>query len=328
MGISRRYPNCMVALMASGMLLAAAGQGSAKEASAAADYPSKIIRFIVPYSAGGGQDQWARIVSSVASTHLGQPMNVEVRSGAGGTIGWKYLLEQPADGYTIMIGSLSPMISILSEANSPIDINDIRMVSILSDFNPQVMSRPGAEWDSWDKLKAYGEANPGKLTVGGTLAQALSAASVFMQAGVDATFIPYPGTTAAVTDMLGGHISFSVVTPATAISLGEKAVPILNVGNQANSEVLSKNLGRKVPWAGDLGYQGVSQPRWIGVHPDTPDEIVAKLDAGIKAMLDDPSVKKLIHNVGEEIIYSDHETAQITYDRLVSVIKKILPLLQ
>ena len=118
------------------------------------------------------------------------------------------------------------------------------------------------------------------------------------------------------------------MTPATAVSLGDKAAPILNVGNQTNSEQLTKDLGTDVPWAADLGYKGVAQPRWIGVHPDTPDAIVEKLDKGLHETLEDASVKKLISNVGEEIIYSDRAKAQETYDHLVDVINKNLPLMQ
>ncbi len=120
--------------------LAAAGTFVAQPSFAqdgAADYPSKAIQFIVPYSAGGGQDQWARIVSSAASSHLGQSMNVEVRAGAGGTVGWKYLLSQPADGHTIMIGSLSPMIAVLSEPNAPMGLSDTTMVDIPSELTPR-----------------------------------------------------------------------------------------------------------------------------------------------------------------------------------------------
>ncbi|SNY91132.1 Tripartite-type tricarboxylate transporter, receptor component TctC [Cohaesibacter sp. ES.047] len=308
--------------------LAIAGTSFTSQAQDASAFPEKSIQFVVPYSAGGGQDRWARMVSSGASSHFGHSLNVEVRAGAGGTIGWRYLLDQPADGYTIMIGSLSPMISVLSEPNSPIKIDDIKIVNILSDFNPHVMTLPGGGFESWDKMKAYAEENPGKLTVGGTLAQALAAAAVFKEAGLDATFIPYPGTSAAVTDMLGGHIDAAVVTPATAVSLGEKAIPVLNVGNQQNSENLTKDLGVQVPWVGDLGYQGVAQPRWIGVHPDTPDELVAKLEAGLKATLDDKSVASLIKNIGEEVIYSDTAKAQATYDRLINVVKENLSLMQ
>ncbi|WP_316980167.1 tripartite tricarboxylate transporter substrate binding protein [Shumkonia mesophila] len=302
--------------------------GTAQVAQAQdAKFPSKAVQFIVPYSAGGGQDQWARMIASAAQKYMGQPMNVEVRAGAGGTVGWRYLLDQPADGYTIMIGSISPMIAVLGEKKPPVPIDAVRMVNIVSDFNPQLLSAPGTEWDTWDKLVAYAKQNPNRLTVGGTLAQALAAAAVFDQAGIKANFIPYSGTSQAVTDMLGKHISLSVVTPTTAVSLGDKAKAVLNVGDLPNGQALKAALGN-VPWAGDLGYKGVAQPRWIGVHPKTPDDIVAKLDAGIKATLGDSVVVNFVTKSGEEVIYSDHRKAQATYDAMVASIRKLLPLLK
>ena len=327
MKVSRRKFGGIAALTIAGAMLPRLSEALA-EGDPAGSYPKKPITFVVPYSAGGGQDQWAHIVASGAYSHVGQPINVEVRPGAGGTVGWKYLLEQPADGYTIMIGSLSPMIAVLSEKNAPMSVHDIKIVDILSDFNPQIMAHPDSKLTSWEKVKKYAMANPGKLTVGGTLAQTLGAAAVLDEAKLNATFVPYPGTSAAVTDMLGHHIDLAVVTPATAVSLGPKAVPILNVGNQANSKRLTHDLGRQVPWVGDLGYHGVSQPRWVGIHPKTPDAIVKKLDKGIKATLADKSVKKLISNIGEEIIYSDQAKGQATYDHLVGIIQKYLPLLR
>ena len=327
MNISRRKFGGVAVLTVAGAMMPRLSEALA-EGNGAAGYPTKPIKFIVPYSAGGGQDQWAHIVASGAPSHVGQPIIVEVRAGAGGTVGWKYLLEQPADGYTIMIGSLSPMIAVLSEKNAPMGIHDIKIVDILSDFNPQIMAHPGSKLTSWDQVKQYATANPGKLTIGGTLAQILGAAAVFDEAKLKATFVPYPGTSAAVTDMLGRHIDLAVVTPATSVSLGPKAVPILNVGNQANSKRLTHDLGRKVPWVGDLGYHGVSQPRWVGIHPKTPEAIIDKLDKGLKATLADKSVTKLIKNIGEEIIYSDRAKAQATYDHLVGIIQKYLTLLK
>lgn len=327
MDISRRKFGGVVVLTVAGAMLPRLSEALA-EGNGAAGYPAKPIKFIVPYSAGGGQDQWAHIVASGAPGHVGQPIIVQVRPGAGGIVGWKYLLEQPADGYTIMIGSLSPMIAVLSEKSAPMGIHDIKIVDILSDFNPQIMAHPASKLTSWDKVKAYAKANPGKLTIGGTLAQTLGAAAVFDEAKLKATFVPYPGTSAAVTDMLGRHIDLAVVTPTTAVSLGPKSVPILNIGNQANSKRLTHDLGRTVPWVGDLGYHAVPQPRWVGIHPKTPDAIVNKLDKGIKATLGDKSVKKLIKNIGEEIIYSDHAKAQATYDHLVATIHKYLPLMR
>lgn len=302
---------------------ATSGIAAAQEA-----FPSKVIKFVVPYSAGGGQDRWARVVASSAIDHLGQAMHVQVRPGAGGTVGWRYLLDQPADGHTIMIGSLSPMIAVLTEPNAPMGINDVRIIANLSDFNPHMMVLPGSEVDSWEKMVAYAEANPGALTVGGTLAQAMGAANVFSQAELDVTIVPYPGTSAAVTDMLGGHIDVAVVTPATVVSLGDQAVPVLNVGGRPNSEAFVEEVGRAVPWAGDFGFDGLLQPRWIGVHPETPPERIQALSDGIKAILEDKSVQRLISNLGEEIFFAGTEEAQASYDSIVSVLEGNVSLLQ
>lgn len=311
-----------------GLLLGAAfgpGLALAQDASA---FPEKALQWVVPYSAGGGMDSWSRVVAAGLADQIGEGVNVEVRAGAGGAIGWNYLLSQPADGYTLMIGSASPMIAIMSESNSPINVDDVKIVSVLSDYNSQVMAQPGSDFDSWEKIVAYAEANPGRLSVGGTLSQSLAAASVLAQAGIDANFIPYPGTSAAVTDMLGGHINLAVVTPTTAVSLGDKAVPVLNVGPRENSAELTGELGVDVLSAGDLGFKGMAQPRWVGVHPDTPDEIVATLDAAIKAALDDEGTRARIADMGEEVIYASTDEARQIYGEIKDIITEYLPTMQ
>lgn len=301
-------------------MAAAAGVAGPLSANAA-DFPSQTIKFVVPYSAGGGQDRWARMMSTTAIDHFGQALHVQSRPGAGGAVGWRYLLDQPADGHTIMIGSLSPMIAAMTEPNAPMGVDDIRMVAVVSDFNVHLLVRPDGKFDSWDKVKAYAEANPGQLTVGGTLAQCLSAANLFSQANLEVNIIPYPGTSAAVTDLLGGHIDSAVATPATVESVGDNAVSVLNLGARPDSETFVKNVGYTVPWLGDLGFKGISQPRWIGVHPDTPDDVVARLEAGFKSILEDKSTAQLISKVGEEIIFSGTAEAQATYSDLVGVIE-------
>ena len=290
--------------------------------ASAEDFPSETIKFVVPYSAGGGQDRWARVLASTAFDHFGQGMHVQVRAGAGGSVGWNYLKHLPADGHTIMIGSLSPMISVMTEPNSPIKIDDIKVVCVVSDFNVHMMSLPNSEFDTWEKLVEYAKANPGKLTVGGTLAQTLGAAAVFSQAKIDVTIVPYPGTSKAVADLLGGHISLAVVTPATTVSLGDKAVPVINIGARPDSEAFVKQYGKKIAWVGDYGYKGLSQPRWIGVRPDTPDDRIARLAAGFKATVADKSVKRLVSNLGEEIIFSDTAEANQMFQDLVEAIDK------
>ena len=293
----------------------------------AQDFPTDDIQFIVPYSAGGGQDRWARVIASGGYSEFGHPINVEVRPGASSTLGWNHLLEQPADGHTIMIGSMSPMIAILGEDGSPMEIDDIRMVAIVSDFNSYLIGKDGGDFTDWDAVSSYAAGNPGALTVGGTSGQILAAASAFAQAGLEVNLIPYPGTSEAVTDMLGGHIDLAVGTPATVTSLLGEASPILNLGARDNTEAQDAEMG-SVPWVGDMGWTGVAQPRWIGVHPDTPDEVVARLDAGLAAILEDPSVARLVTSIGEMVIYSGAAEAQATYETLAEVISANIGLLK
>lgn len=296
-------------------------------AATAQDFPTDDIQFVVPYSAGGGQDRWARVIASGGNAEFGHPINVEVRPGAGGTVGWKYVLDQPSDGHTIFIGSLTPMIAVMSEDGAPMKIDDVKIVSIVSDFNSYLIVREDSEVGDWEALKTSAVSNPGALTVGGTLSQVLAAASAFEQAGLEVNLIPYPGTSEAVTDMLGGHIDVAVGTPATVTSLTGEAKAILNLGARPNSEEQTAEMG-EVPWVGDMGMTGMAQPRYIGVHPDTPDDVVARLDAGLSAILEDKSIAQLVSSIGEQVIYSGHKEAQATYDQLKSVIEKNLSLLQ
>ena len=309
-----------------GVLLAAV-IGLAGTSLSAQEFPTDDIQFIVPYSAGGGQDRWARVIASGGFTEFGHPINVEVRPGASGTVGWRYVLDQPADGYTMFIGSLTPMISGMSEDGAPMSVDDVKIVSIVSDFNSHLIVKNDSDIADWASIKAFAAENPGALTVGGTLSQTLAAASVFSQAGLEVNLIPYPGTSAAVTDMLGGHINVAVGTPATVTSLVGEAKPVLNLGARPNPESLIKKIG-EVPWVGDMGMTGVSQPRFIGVHPDTPDQIITRLDAGLSNILEDKSIARLIRSIGEQVIYSGHKDAQTTYDQLKAVIESNLPLLR
>jgi tripartite-type tricarboxylate transporter receptor subunit TctC len=311
----------------SGILaLAAAGAISAGLSVAtpavAEDFPSKTIKFVVPYNPGGGQDQWARIISSSAIDHFGQALHVQNRPGAGGAVGWKYLMDQPADGHAVYLGSLSPMIAAVTDPNSPMKATDVKIVSFISDFNVHILANAADKYGSWEDLVAAAKAEPGKITIGGTLAQILSAAHIFKQAGVEVNLVPYPGTSKAVADLLGGHIQLAAVTPATTISVGDKGVPLLNIGPRKDGKAFLKGYGKEVPWAGDIGLTGLVQPRWLAVHPDTPEDVVTKLSAAFKATLADKGVGRLISKIGEEVHYTDTAEARKTYLGLIDTIKE------
>ncbi|MDA7949499.1 MAG: tripartite tricarboxylate transporter substrate binding protein [Hyphomicrobiaceae bacterium] len=283
----------------------------------AGDFPDKPVTWIVPFKAGGGTDRWARVLSSVSLDVLGQPLRIRNLPGSSAVRGWKYMLEQPADGYTVYQASPTPVIALKREKNPPLKPEQVKIVCFVSAFRNIVLAPPGKPWSTWEGLIKYAKANPGKLTFGATFSELSGTALAFNSAGVKVKLVPYSSTSDAVTDLLGGHIQVAAATESTALTLvPDKAVAILNGTKMPLSEKVSKELGNP-PHATALGYKVINFPRWIGVHPDTPDEIVAKLSDKIGEMLKQPSLKKIMGKMGEEIIFVPHKDAQAQYDDIV-----------
>lgn len=290
---------------------------------AMAKYPEKTITYICVFGAGGGTDRWARIMSSAAIDHFGQPWHVVNIPGASGIVGWREGLKRPADGYTIIQASSTPVIALLREEKPPISPYDIKIVCYVSAFRSILVSKPDAPWATWEGLKDYAEKNPGKLTVGGTTSLLMGQANLFDQAGIEATLVSYDSTADAVADFLGGHINAAAATFSTVQTIvPEEAVAVVNT-----SEIPVKGL-EEVPNAKDLGYEGMAFPRWVGVHPDTPDERAEFISEKIGEILQDKSVVKLIKKMKEEIIYLPRAEAQEAYRKMVEGMERAVKLLE
>jgi tripartite-type tricarboxylate transporter receptor subunit TctC len=279
-----------------------------------AEYPEKMIDFVVPFKAGGGSDRWARVMSSGAIDVFGQPWHVKNIPGADAVVGWRELLKKPADGYAIMLGSPTPIIALLQEKKAPIKPSEIKIVCYVSAFRSILVAKPNAKWSTWAELKSFIEKNPNKLNVGGTISTMIGTANFFDQVGLKVNFIPYSSTTDAVADFLGGHIDLACVTSSTAKSIvPDEAVAVLNT-----SELPIKIKGlENVPSAKDLGLKGMSFPRWVGVHPDTPDSVVQSISDKMGELLKHKSVAKLIGKMKEEVIFVPYPEAQETYNQMV-----------
>ncbi len=294
----------------------------------AAEYPSKTITWVVPFGAGGGTDRWARVLSSVAIDHFGQPWHVRNMPGASGVVGWKKTLERPADGYTIIQGSPTPVLSLLLEKTPPLKVDDIKIVAYLSAFRAVLFGPPGKSWSDWKGFVKYAKANPGKLTIGGTNSNLVGAANLLEQAGIKATLVPYPSTGKASADFLGGHVMALAATTSTGLTIvPEKASTIVNTSDLALSKKAAKKLGNP-PSATDLGYKGISFPRWVGVHPDTPDSIADAISAKLANLVKDKSVKRLMGKLGEEIIFVPRNEAQAKYKDMVKAMRNAVKLLK
>ena len=294
----------------------------------AAEYPSKTITWVVPFGAGGGTDRWARVLSSVAIDHFGQPWHVRNMPGASGVVGWKKTLERPADGYTILQGSPTPVLSLLLEKTPPLKPGDIKIVAYLSAFRAVLFGPPGKSWSDWKGFVKYAKANPGKLTIGGTNSNLVGAANLLEQAGIKATLVPYPSTGKASADFLGGHVMALAATTSTGLTIvPEKASTIVNTSDLALDKKAAKKLGNP-PSATDLGYKGISFPRWVGVHPDTSDSIADAISAKLANLVKDKSVKRLMGKLGEEIIFVPRKEAQAKYKDMVKAMRNAVKLLK
>jgi tripartite-type tricarboxylate transporter receptor subunit TctC len=295
----------------------------------AAEYPNKTISWIAAFGAGGGTDRWARILSTVAIDVLGQATHVRNMPGASGVVAWKYLLEQPADGYAVYHGSSTPVLGLLSEKDAPFGPEKLKVVAYISQFRSILMAQPGKAWSDWSSFKSYAKANPGKISIGGTLSLLLGVAVVLEEEGLKVTYVPYSSTGKAMADFVGGHISAGVGTASTALTLvPQKATAVLNSSRLPLPEKVAKSLGNP-PLASELGYKGaINFPNLIGVHPDTPDEIADLLSEKVGEILAHKSVKQLVSKIGEEIIYVPREKATGEYNKMISDMKAGLKYLQ
>ena len=295
----------------------------------AADYPSKVINAVVPFGAGGGTDRWARVMSSVGFDVFGTGMRIQNRGGASGTVGWKYMLDQGADGHTVLLGSPTPVIAALLEKQPPFDPTKVKIVAYYSIMKPTLIAPKNKPFSSWDGLLSHLRDGGKKLTLGGTITQTLGIASLLGQLDLAdrVVLVPYSGTGKAVNDFLGGHIDLAAVTTSTAVSLADKAVAVVNASDLDYPKKAADVLG-DVPNAKKLGVKPFNPPRFIAVHPDTPDDQVAILSEKFGEMLKSKPVDRLIGKLGEQINYVPHNDAKDAYQDVLSEAQKYLPMFQ
>ena len=218
MGLSRRS----VGLVMVALLLLCVGTSA--DAQTASVYPNKVVRIIVPSTAGGPPDQIARMLATKLTTVLGQPVIVENRAGAGGMVGTAYVAKTPPDGYTVLITTASHAVIPAFTPNTPYDaVKDFSAVTMLAEnFGQVLVVRPSLPAKTVQELVALARKQPGKLSYGqagaGT-ASHIPAEVMIATANIDMLNVPYKGTSAAMVDLLGGHIDMFFIGTQIALPL-------------------------------------------------------------------------------------------------------------
>ena len=290
--------------------LASATLPAAHAQAPAASWPSKPIRWVVPFPPGGAMDAIARTLGEKAGKTLGQPFVIENKPGAGGNIGADFVAKQPGDGYTLMITSIG------MATNKPLygklsydPIKDFAPVSLLA-VVPNVLVTNAIQPDvktAKDVIAAARKA-PGKLTYAsaGNGTSIHLAGEVFTSlAQVDMLHVPYKGSGPAVSDLLGGQVNYmfdSITSARPHIESGKLRALGLTTAKR------SKTLPN-VPTLAEAGLPGYEVSPWFAVFMPaaTPKDIVAKVNAALLEAMKDPDVVKRFETIGAEPVGSTPE---------------------
>ena len=290
--------------------LASATLPAAHAQAPAASWPSKPIRWVVPFPPGGAMDAIARTLGEKAGKTLGQPFVIENKPGAGGNIGADFVAKQPGDGYTLMITSIG------MATNKPLygklsydPIKDFAPVSLLA-VVPNVLVTNATQPDvkTAKDVIAAARKTPGKLTYAsaGNGTSIHLAGEVFTSlAQVDMLHVPYKGSGPVVSDLLGGQVNYmfdSITSARPHIESGK--LRALGVTTAKRSKTLPN-----VPTLAEAGLPGYEVSPWFAVFMPaaTPKDIVAKVNSALLEAMKDPDVVKRFETIGAEPVGSTPE---------------------
>jgi tripartite-type tricarboxylate transporter receptor subunit TctC len=261
-------------------------------------YPTRPVRWIIPFPIGGGADTVARIVGQWLSERLGQPVILEHRPGGGTNVGTQAVVNSPPDGYTLLFFGVSATINATFYATLPFNLQrDIAPVAGLVDFALALVAHPSVPAPTLVEFIAYARAHPGKISIGsfGTGTVSHVAGELFkMMAGVNLVHVPYRGSAPLVTDLLSGQVqvAFDVLTTSLP-HIRSGALRALAMADKTRFDQLPD-----VPTIADaLPDYEASVWAGVGVPRGTPGEIVQRLNREINAGLVSPTIKARLSDV-------------------------------
>jgi tripartite-type tricarboxylate transporter receptor subunit TctC len=271
-------------------------------ATHAETWPSRLIKAVIPFGAGSAADVVPRVFFDRLAIELGQPIVIENKAGAGGTLGTAMVAKADPDGYSILANSsaltIAPAIFPDLAFDAARDLASVLMIG----FSANVMIVPNARpWKTVQDFIADAKAKPGSISFGSVgigSAVHISAEKFRLAAGVAATHVPYRGGAEVITDILGGRIDFYFCPLATALPLiREGRVRALVVSTPQRVADLPD-----VPTLRDAGLKDADSQIWFGVFmpAKTPRDVVDKFhDAGIR-VLNDPAMQASLKQLGVE----------------------------
>jgi tripartite-type tricarboxylate transporter receptor subunit TctC len=276
------------------------------QAQTAAAFPTKPIKIVVPFAAGGSTDALARLLAQKLTVTWGQTVIVENKPGAGATLGADYVAKAPADGYTLLMGAAHHTIAQNVYKNLPYHFGrDLAPVSIMALIPNVIVVNDKVPAKNIQELIALAKKEPGKLNYGSAgagTAHHLIGAMFNLQAGIDIVHIPYKGSSPAVADLVSGQVQVMFDTVSSAL-------PQIKAGKTRPLAVTTKTRSSAlpdVPTLNETVLPGFDVGTWFGILAPaaTPKDVVEKLSNEIIRIIKTPEMQKQLLDMGSEPIGS------------------------
>ena len=274
-------------------------------AAAAQSFPSKPIRVIIPFVAGGSSDIVGRAIGAKYQELLGQPAVVENKPGANGAIAAEFVAKSDADGYTILVGSIG-VFSINAALFKDLRYNPVRDFApiTLAVTTPNVLiTKPTLAAKSMKELVEFAKKNPGKLSYcssGTGSSDHLTAELLKQMAGIDVLHVPYKGGAACQTDIMGNQvdISFQNLGAVTNYIKGNRMKALAVTAAKRHAQLPD------VPSVGEAGFADLVVTSWqaVAAPAKTPRDIVAKLNEATVKALRSPDVTERMNQIGFDVV--------------------------
>ncbi len=266
-------------------------------------WPEKAVHIVVPFASGGSTDLVARQIATELSKRIGQPVIVENKAGAGGTIGSAYVAKQPPDGYTLLMGTVSThAIAPSVFANLPYDIvNDFTPLTLVGTIPDLIVVNAQVPVKNLGEFIVLAKAKPGALTYasgGNGTSSHLGSAYFATEAGISMNHIPYKGSGPALVDVLGGHVDMMLDVVMTSLEpLKNGKIRALAVTSLTRSPLLPE-----VPTVSESGLTGFEAIIWFGILAPgkMPVALRNKIANAIDSVINDPEMKKFLLRQGIE----------------------------
>lgn len=286
-------------------VLAAVSLATAAWAAQADTFPSKPIKFVVPYPPGGASDVTARLIADKLGPMLGQSVIVDNRPGANGIVALEAVSKSPADGYTILMGNVGPnAINAGLYPKLPYDpVKSFAPIMLTTTVPIVLLVNPASGITTTQQLIAQAKANPGnmKFASGGPGSATHLTGELFKdKAAIDIVHVPYKGDVPAMTDVMGGHVNFTFATAiAAAPFIAQGRVRVLATASKARPKSLAQ-----YPTVAEAGVTDFESTSWGGVlaPAGTPQPVIALLHDRLGKVMALPDVREKLEKMGVEIV--------------------------